>query len=89
MKTKGKPNEIDVVIGENLKKIRRGRELTQNDLAFKIGVTFQQIQKYENAKNRISASHLIVLAKALDVPLEHFYPEEYHTRWEKCLILFS
>ena len=79
MKTKGKPNEIDVVIGQNLREIRKIRGISQSYLASKIGVTYQQIQKYECAKDRISASKLIIIAVELCVSLECFYPKEYQS----------
>lgn len=47
--------------------------MTQTQLAEKLGVRFQQIQKYENGKNRISASRLFLCAQALDVPVESFF----------------
>ena len=55
-KTKGRAQEIDQFIGQQIKRFRKIKRLTQNDLAEKLGVSFQQIQKYENGKNRISFS---------------------------------
>ncbi len=77
MNTKGKPNEIDIVIGQNIRKIREDNGLSQCDLADMIGVTYQQIQKYENAQNRIAASRLYILSKVLKVPLTDFYSVKY------------
>lgn len=52
---------------------RRMREMTRDDLAQKIGTTHQQIHKYENALNRISAGRLAEIAEALDTPIGYFY----------------
>ena len=47
--------------------------MSQPDLAERVGVTFQQVQKYENGKNRISAGRLYEVAKALGVTIQYFY----------------
>ena len=72
-KKKGKPNEIDAIIGQNLRKIRLVRGLSQEKLALAVNVTFQQIQKYERGTNRISAGNLYHLACALEVSVLDFY----------------
>ncbi|MCI3131848.1 helix-turn-helix domain-containing protein [Phenylobacterium aquaticum] len=53
-------------MGERIRGLRRRRGLTQADLALAVGVTFQQIQKYERGANRVSASMLGRIAKALE-----------------------
>lgn len=68
-----KSKRLDKIVGNNLKKLRKDRALSQEEIGKEIGVTFQQIQKYENASNRISASTLYVLSKILDVQLTDFY----------------
>ena len=68
-----KAEELDRHIGLRLKMRRILCGLSQDDLAQKLGITFQQIQKYEKAMNRISASRLFEIAKILDVRLEYFY----------------
>ena len=73
MQTKDKPSEHDRIIGQNLRNIRFYRDLSQNHLAQKIGITFQQVQKYEKAINRISGGRLIDLSDALDVPITAFF----------------
>ena len=60
-------NELDREIGARLRHIRNVRGLTQEDLGKVVGVSFQQIQKYERGTNRISSSTLVLLARALDV----------------------
>ena len=57
--------QIDRQLGTRLKRAREEANLTQSALAAAIGVTFQQIQKYERATNRISCSTLILIARAL------------------------
>lgn len=64
-----KPHPVDVRVGERIREIRKSREMSQSDLAKQIGVRFQQVQKYENALNRISASRLYMTAEALDVEI--------------------
>ncbi len=72
-KTKGRCTPEDKVIGENLNKIRVAKNISQDYIAKQIGVTFQQIQKYEKGTNRISASTLLKLSQLLNVPIEDFY----------------
>lgn len=60
------PDPIDVYVGEQIRKIRLLRGMTQQELAKDIGVRFQQIQKYESGYNRVSASRLVKIAEALD-----------------------
>lgn len=63
------PTDFDIRLG-NLIQITRTRfGLSQKDLADKLGITFQQVQKYETAGNRIAASRLKSIADAIDVPL--------------------
>lgn len=59
--------KLDQEIGARVRWVRKARNLTQSDLGAAIGVTFQQIQKYERGANRISTSALILLARALEV----------------------
>jgi transcriptional regulator with XRE-family HTH domain len=60
--------QIDIEIGARLRVARKARGFSQTELGDSIGVTFQQIQKYERGANRISCSALILLAGALQVP---------------------
>lgn len=71
-KKKGHAQKIDQLIGARIKEIRKLKKLTQEDAAKKLGVSFQQIQKYENGKNRISFSNLYELSNFMNVPLESF-----------------
>lgn len=60
---------VDAYIGSNVRKIRQLRNMTQMDLAMQIGVAFQQVQKYETARNRIVASRLVQISEVLEVPV--------------------
>ena len=65
--------EIDVIIGQRVRALRKLKGLNQNDFAKLVGVTFQQLQKYELATNRISWSRLVIIAEALGVSAADFY----------------
>lgn len=71
----GSPDPIDQLVGRQLRKRRLQLGLSQLGVAEAIGVTFQQIQKYEGGANRIVASRLYDLAEVLDVPVAYFFPE--------------
>jgi transcriptional regulator with XRE-family HTH domain len=75
MASKGFPNPIDVHVGSRIR--LRGTLLgtSQERLAEQIGLTFQQVQKYERGANRVSSSRLFDLARVLDVPLSYFFDE--------------
>jgi transcriptional regulator with XRE-family HTH domain len=60
---------IDRHVGRQLRRCRETANVTQTMLANKVGVTFQQIQKYEGGANRIAASRLVAFAEFLEVPL--------------------
>ena len=64
---------VDVHVGKRLRARRRLLGLTQEILAKAVDIRFQQIQKYESGANRVSASRLWSLAKALDVPVSYFF----------------
>ncbi len=69
----GVPHPVDVNVGKRIKMRRCMIGLSQEKLAEEIGLTFQQIQKYERAANRVSASKLFDFSKALGVPVNYFY----------------
>ncbi len=69
----GKPHPIDVHVGGRVRLRRRLLGVSQGKLAEAIGLTFQQVQKYERGANRIGASRLFELAQALDVPISFFF----------------
>ncbi len=74
-KTKGTPDTVDVHVGNRLRVRRSLMGLSQEKLAEAIGITFQQIQKYERGVNRISAGRLFQFSKILDVPVAYFYDQ--------------
>lgn len=67
------PHSVDVHVGRQLKNIRTLRRLSQTDVARRLGLSFQQIQKYEIGSNRIAASRLYELSNILDVPTSYFF----------------
>lgn len=69
----GRPNPVDVYVGSRLRLRRTSLGLSQEALGEALGLTFQQIQKYERGTNRIGASRLYDLARALEVDIEYFY----------------
>jgi transcriptional regulator with XRE-family HTH domain len=79
MRTKGGDNPIDFSVGSRIRKFRKGRGMSQGELGEKLGVTFQQVQKYENGKNRVSASRLQMISTALDVPVEQLFTDSAGT----------
>lgn len=64
---------VDLHVGRKLKQIRTLRRLSQTDVARKLDLSFQQIQKYEIGSNRVAASRLFELAKILEVPPAYFF----------------
>jgi transcriptional regulator with XRE-family HTH domain len=71
-----KPDAVDAHVGARLRMRRTQLGLSQERLAESVGLTFQQIQKYERGVNRVGASRLWDLARALRVPIEFFYQDE-------------
>ena len=70
---KKSPQQTDVVVGHNIRFWRLERKMSQTDLANALGLTFQQIQKYENGANRVGASRLMQIAEALGVAIHVFF----------------
>lgn len=67
------PNPIDVYVGQRVRSQRLVLGLSQERLAHALGVTFQQVQKYEKGSNRISASRLQMLARVMAVDPSFFF----------------
>jgi transcriptional regulator with XRE-family HTH domain len=63
----------DIEIGRKIRALRLQRGLSQTSLAEGIGLTFQQVQKYEKGANRVSAGRLQKIADMLDIPVTFFY----------------
>src|SRR6516225_12248324 len=70
-----RPNPIDVHVGSRVRFRRMLLGMSQEKLGERLGLTFQQIQKYEKGINRIGASRLFDLAHVLGVPVQFFYEE--------------
>ena len=75
MASQGFPNPIDVHVGSRVRLRRTLLGMSQERLAEAIGLTFQQVQKYEKGANRVSSSRLYDLPGILDVPLAYFFDE--------------
>jgi transcriptional regulator with XRE-family HTH domain len=68
-------SSVDHEIGRRVRLRRLDVGLSQTDLANALGLTFQQVQKYEKGANRISAGRLKDIARKLEVPMSYFYDE--------------
>ena len=68
-----KANEIDLKVGQRLRLRRQMLHLSQEQLATKVGLTHQQVQKYETGATRLSASRLVQVSQVLDVPVKWFF----------------
>jgi len=71
----GKPNPVDVYVGNRVKHRRTALSMSQEQLGMALGVTFQQVQKYERGANRIGASRLWDLSRVLECPVSYFYDD--------------
>jgi len=69
------PAEVDRIVGVRLRDLRLRKGLSQNALADLIGISYQQLQKYELGRNRIAASRLFAAACVLDVPIHVFFED--------------
>ena len=68
-----KSTSVDVHIGGRIRARRKALGVSQERLATSLGIAFQQLQKYEHGANRVSASKLYDVARALDVPIAYFF----------------
>lgn len=75
VKATKKPNEVDHQIGQRLRKWRQAQDIDACVLAQRLGVTYQQLQKYEKGQTRIAASRLYEIARTLSVPVHWFFRE--------------
>jgi transcriptional regulator with XRE-family HTH domain len=67
------PREVDIHIGNAYGSVGRLGEITQEGLAHRLGITFQQVQKYEKGSNRISVGRLHQIASIMSVPITFFF----------------
>src|SRR5215470_9183707 len=71
----GRRDPLDVEIAKRLRALRLQRRISQTELSQALGVSFQQVQKYERGSNRISAGRLCRIAQVLDVPVAFFFAD--------------
>jgi transcriptional regulator with XRE-family HTH domain len=69
------PNPVDVHVGNRMRMRRMLVGMSQEKLGERLGLTFQQVQKYEKGTNRVSASRLFHVAQVLGVPVQYFYED--------------
>lgn len=69
------PNPVDIHVGSRVRLRRMMIGMSQERLGERIGLTFQQVQKYEKGANRIGASRLYAISKILEVPVEFFFQD--------------
>jgi transcriptional regulator with XRE-family HTH domain len=74
-----KPNPVDQHVGSRVRLRRMLLGMSQERLGESMGLTFQQVQKYEKGVNRIGASRLFQISKILDVPIQFFFEEAPHS----------
>src|ERR1700730_17173912 len=70
----GVPDPVDVYVGGRVRTRRLLLGMNQEELARALGLTFQQVQKYESGANRVSASRLWEIAGILNMPIAYFFP---------------
>ena len=75
-KDHGRTAQLELVIGARMRARRRQRGLSQSELAEQLGVSFQQVQKYERGANRVAASTLLTAARALGTTISWLVGEE-------------
>ncbi|QIB41645.1 helix-turn-helix transcriptional regulator (plasmid) [Rhizobium oryzihabitans] len=73
------PNQIDINVGARIRLHRMRLGFSQSKLAEQLGVTFQQVQKYEKGVNRVGASRLQAIAAVFDVPVATFFEDSAST----------
>jgi transcriptional regulator with XRE-family HTH domain len=85
-----RPDPVDVEVGHRIRIERLARGLSQTALANQLGVTFQQVQKYEKGTNRVGAGRLHLIASELKVPVTYFFQaEQQHGEVDSLLYLNS
>lgn len=79
--------KVDEHVGKQLRSIRTQRGYSQEGLAAEVGLTFQQLQKYEYGRNRISASRMFQFSEILQIPPSFFFKGLPHTEEKPCVSL--
>lgn len=67
------PNEIDIVVGQNVRRLRQAQQLTLQEMAASLGISHQQLQKYETGMNRLSAGMMPGVAETLGVDIADLF----------------
>ena len=80
------PSPVDVTVGRNVRIWRMAKGLSQAQLAKRLGVTFQQVQKYEVGGNRIPTGRLVKLAAILGVPIAALFEGTNASDWSQSLL---
>lgn len=75
VRTRGGPEAVDVHVGSRVRQRRTMLGMSQEKLGEALGLTFQQVQKYERGANRIGASRLHHISEVLDIPISYFFEE--------------
>ena len=70
------PDEVDRFVGERIRQARREKQMTQMDIAELMGLTFQQVQKYEKGTNRVACGRLLKFSQVLDRQITYFFPKQ-------------
>ena len=70
------PDRVDVQVGSRIRLLRQRAQMSQTDLAEQLGVTFQQVQKYEKGMNRIGAGRLTKIAAVLGMPVSELLGDD-------------
>ena len=71
-----RPNPTDIYVGSRVRMRRKMMGMSQEKLGERLGITFQQIQKYEKGTNRVGASRLQKISEILEVPVSYFFPDQ-------------
>lgn len=83
------PNPVDAHVGSRIRMRRMLIGMSQEKLGERLGLTFQQVQKYEKGSNRVSASRLYQMAKVLGVPVQYFFDDLPQSNGEETTAGFS
>jgi transcriptional regulator with XRE-family HTH domain len=73
------PTDVDILVGENVRSIRTENNLTLSELGSALGISHQQLQKYETGANRLSAGMLSKVSHVLNVPIETLFINKSET----------
>ena len=83
------PEPIDILVGKHIRMRRLAGGMSQTALANKVGVTFQQVPKYERGTNRVGASRLTQIANVLKIPVHAFFEGAQTGHWAQDDVVAS